>query len=72
VSVDPATGRVRVVGRAIEQGIIGTDLSRDGTTILADTGGYDPGGRHDIVAIPYAGGTPRVLVRNAFNPDWNR
>jgi hypothetical protein len=24
------------------------------------------------VTIPYAGGTPTVLVKSAFSPSWNR
>lgn len=70
-TVDPATGRVHRVGRTSD-GIVGYDLSVDGSTILATTGGYDPGDPHDVVTIPYAGGRPTVLVRNAFSPDWTR
>jgi Tol biopolymer transport system component len=70
-TVDPATGTVRRVGRSSD-GIVGYDLSADGTTILATTGGYDPGDPHDVVTIPYAGGTPTVLVKSAFSPDWTR
>ena len=70
-TVDPATGKVRRVGRASD-GIVGYDLSADGSTILATTGGYDPGDPHDVVTIPYTGGTPTVLVRTAFSPDWTR
>jgi Tol biopolymer transport system component len=70
-TVDPATGIVRRVGRRAD-GLVGYDLSADGTTILATTGGYDPGDPHDVVTIPYTGGTPTVLVKNAFSPDWTR
>jgi hypothetical protein len=70
-TVDPATGKVRRVGR-FSDGIVGYDLSADGSTILATTGGYDPGDQHDVVTIPYTGGNPTVLVRNAFSPDWTR
>jgi Tol biopolymer transport system component len=70
--VDPATGRHRPVLRAEEGGLQATRLSRDGATILGATGGFDPDGRHDVVTVPYAGGTPTVLARNAFNPDWDR
>ena len=35
-------------------------------------GGYDPGDPHDVVTIPYTGGTPTVLVKRAFSPDWTR
>jgi Tol biopolymer transport system component len=70
--VDPATGRHHPILRAEEGGLQATRLSRDGTTVLGATGGFDPGGRHDVVTVPYAGGTPTVLARNAFNPDWDR
>ena len=70
-TVDPATGQVRRVGRRSD-GLVGYDLSADGSTILATTGGYDPGDRHDVVTIPYTGGTATVLVRDAFSPDWTR
>jgi Tol biopolymer transport system component len=70
-TVDPATGKVRRVGRSSD-GIVGYDLSADGSTILATTGGYDPGDQHDVVTVPYTGGTPTVLARDAFSPDWTR
>jgi len=70
-TVDPATGAVRRAGRRSD-GIVGYDLSADGSTILATTGGYDPGDRHDVVTVPYGGGTPTVLVENAFSPGWTR
>jgi Tol biopolymer transport system component len=70
-TVDPATGKVRRVGR-FSDGIVGYDLSADGSTILATTGGYDPGDHHDVVTIPYTGGLPTILVRDAFSPDWTR
>jgi Tol biopolymer transport system component len=70
-TVDPATGVVRRVGR-FSDGIVGYDLSADGSTILATTGGYDPGDPHDIVTLPYTGGRPTVLVRDGFSPDWTR
>ena len=27
---------------------------------------------HDVVTVPYAGGRPTILVRDAFSPDWTR
>jgi Tol biopolymer transport system component len=71
-TVDPATGAHRPLGRAQETGLLATRLSADGSTVLAATGGFDPGGRHDVVTVPYGGGTPTLLARNAFNPDWTR
>jgi Tol biopolymer transport system component len=72
VTVDPSTGRQRTVLRAEERGFVGARLSADGTTILGATGGYDPEGRHDVVTVPYAGGAPTLLARNASDPDWTR
>jgi Tol biopolymer transport system component len=70
-TVDPVAGKVRRVGRSSD-GIVGYDLSADGSTILGTTGGYDPGDKHDVVTIPYTGGSPTVLARDAFSPDWTR
>jgi hypothetical protein len=71
-TVDPRSGKHRPVVRAQESGFVGARLSADGSTILGATGGYDPEGRHDVVVIPYAGGTPTLLARNAADPDWTR
>lgn len=70
VTVDPATGAERVVGKK-SQGIIPYGLSRDGSTILGVTSAPEsPDG--DIVTAPYAGGPPTVLIRKAGEPDWTR
>ncbi|MGZ6589806.1 MAG: hypothetical protein ACXVHX_36800, partial [Solirubrobacteraceae bacterium] len=69
-TVDPRTGRVRLVG-TLAQSLIGWGLSRNGKSILATTGGPDPNDS-DVVAVPYTGGgTPRVLARHAHYPSWN-
>lgn len=70
VSIDPATGKQRVVGRR-KDAIFPTALSKDGSTVLGFTG-FLGVGRVNVVTVPYAGGTPRVLVAKAENPDWNR
>ncbi|WP_354701084.1 Tol-Pal system protein TolB [Paraconexibacter sp. AEG42_29] len=70
--VDPATGKVRTLGKAEETGYEGYALSRNGSTVLAATGGFDPSGPHDIVTVPYAGGPAKLLVKNAFRADWDR
>jgi Tol biopolymer transport system component len=72
-TVDPATGTVRTVGH-LSDGIVGSELSHDGSTILATSGvaGDEPSDNTDVVAIPYAGGRPTVLARRAFSPDWTR
>jgi Tol biopolymer transport system component len=71
-TVNPATGTHRPVVKPAEDGFVGTDLTADGSTILGATGGYEPSTKHDVVAIPYGGGAPTVLARNALEPDWNR
>ncbi len=72
VAVNPANGRERPLTREREIGLIGTALSSDGTTVLGWLGGFEPGPNHRVVSIPYAGGRPTVLVRNATEPDWDR
>jgi Tol biopolymer transport system component len=71
--VDPRTGAVHTFNRnrKLATQLVATSISRDGTTVLATTGGFDPSGRHDIVTVPYAGGPPKVIVRDAFLPSWN-
>jgi hypothetical protein len=70
--VDVASGKVHVLShvRAVEFGLVAGGISRDGTTVIGATGGFDPGSRHNVVTVPFAGGKPKVLVRNAFAPTW--
>ncbi|MEA2496965.1 MAG: hypothetical protein QOJ29_4876 [Thermoleophilaceae bacterium] len=70
-TVNVKTGRVRTVGHESDL-IIPARLAADGETILAMQGGYEPGDETDVITVPYKGGNPRVLVRHAFSPDWNR
>jgi hypothetical protein len=72
VAVNPKTGAQRPVSKSGEQGFVGTALSADGNLVLGYTNGFDPGLNHDVVAIPYGGGKPTVLAKNAFLPDWSR
>jgi Tol biopolymer transport system component len=74
VAVNPKTGAQKPLEQNSngEQGFVGTAISADGTTVLGYTGGFDPGSSHDVATIPYAGGKTRVLVKNAFEPDWSR
>jgi Tol biopolymer transport system component len=72
VAVDPQTGAQRVLGPRGERGHVGAAISRDGTQVLVATGGYDPSNRGDVATVPWGGGAPTVLVRNADEPDWNR
>jgi hypothetical protein len=71
-TVDMTSGRVRALSRRIEQGFVAADLSSDGDTVLGTTGSADPGGRHDVVTVPFRGGRPAVLVRDAMYPRWSR
>jgi Tol biopolymer transport system component len=72
VTVNPRTGAQRSVTKAREQGFAGTALSADGKSILGMTGGFEPGPRHKVLSIPYGGGQPKILAKNAFEPDWSR
>ncbi|HEU5251757.1 MAG TPA: hypothetical protein VFU16_00345 [Solirubrobacterales bacterium] len=73
VVVNPKTGAQRPVAGTGETGFVGTALSSDGKLVLGFNGGFDPGLRnHKVQTVPYAGGTPKTLVKEAFEPSWNR
>lgn len=72
VTVNPRTGAQRPVTKEREQGFAGTALSADGKFILGMTGGFEPGPGHRVLSIPYGGGQPKLLAKNAFEPDWSR
>lgn len=72
VTVNPRTGAERTLTRQREVGFVGTAISRDGKLVLGSLGGFEPGPGHKVVSIPYTGGKPTVLVKNASEPDWNR
>jgi Tol biopolymer transport system component len=69
VTVDPATGTERRVGKR-SQSFVPTALSTDGSTIL----GYNgvEGGPGGILTTPYAGGTFTTLAKTGTDPDWTR
>ena len=71
-TVGMRTGKTRALSKDFESGIVGFDLSRGGRRILAHSGGWDPGGAHDVISVPYGGGEPKVLVEDAAYPDWTR
>jgi hypothetical protein len=72
-TVKLANGATRALSQDFETGTVGFDLSKDGTTILAHTGGPDPGNAHNVVTVPYKrGGETKVIVEDAAYPDWNR
>jgi dipeptidyl aminopeptidase/acylaminoacyl peptidase len=72
--VNPLTGAVHRLSAkgSLAYQLFATGISRDGTTVLASTGGFEPGPGHDIVSVPFAGGPATVLVRDASAPSWNR
>ncbi len=72
VTVNPRTGAQRALTKEREQGFVGTALSADGSTVLGWLGGFEPGAGHKVVTIPYGGGKPTVLAKNASEPDWSR
>ena len=73
VTVDPKTGAQRPVAGTGETGFVGTDLSADGKLVLGFNGGFDPGLRnHKVQTVPYGGGKPKTLVKEAFEPSWSR
>jgi hypothetical protein len=72
VTVNPRTGAERTLTKERETGFVGSALSSDGSTVLGEIGGFEPGPDHKVVSIPYAGGKPKVLAKNAFEPDWSR
>jgi hypothetical protein len=72
VGVNALTGAQRPIVKKAEQGFVGTALSSDGTTVLGYEGGFEPGPNHNVVTVPFSGGKPKVLVRNAYEPDWSR
>lgn len=72
VGVDFRTGRQHPIAAVGERGFIGTAISDDGESVLGYTGGFDPQAPHDVAIAPFAGGMPRVKVKNASEPDWNR
>jgi Tol biopolymer transport system component len=74
VTVNPKTGAQKPLDKMGdgEQGFVGTSLSKDGSTVLGFTGGFEPGPNHAVATIPYSGGKAKTLVENAFEPDWSR
>jgi Tol biopolymer transport system component len=70
-AVNPMSGKVRLLGKDLENGFVATNLAADGKTVLGQTGGIDPSNKHNVVAMPYRGGKAKVLVRGATDPDWS-
>lgn len=72
VTVNPQTGAQRPLLKAEEMGFVGTGLSADGKTVLGFEGAFDPGNKHNVATVPYGGGKPTVLAKNAFEPSWSQ
>lgn len=73
VTVNPKTGAQRPVAGTGETSFVGTDLSADGSLVLGFNGGFDPGIKgHLVQTVPYGGGKPKTLVKEAFEPTWSR
>ena len=72
VTVNPKTGAQRTVRTPNKYEFVGTAISADGDSILGFTGGFEPGPKHNVVSVPYTGGKPKTLVKQAFEPDWSR
>jgi Tol biopolymer transport system component len=70
VTVDPVTGKEKVIGSKSE-GFIATGLSADGTTILGSSGGEIFGDTGYVVTAPYTGGKTQRLTKGQ-SPDSNR
>jgi Tol biopolymer transport system component len=70
-AVNPETGKVRALSTDAENGFVAADLRADGRIVLGHTGGPDPTNDHDVVTMPYRGGDPTVLVKDAAFPDWS-
>jgi Tol biopolymer transport system component len=70
-AVNPSSGKVRLLGKGLENGFVAESLTANGQTVLGKTGGRDPANRHNVATIPYRGGKPKVLVRRATEPDWS-
>jgi hypothetical protein len=69
-AVDVASGRAHdLTGRF--DGVIGTDLSADGTTVLVQRGYFDDPRHQSIATIPFTGGSATVLVRHGSAPSWD-
>jgi hypothetical protein len=72
VTVNPRNGAERkVIPGDMEMGFVGTAISKDGRQVLGVTS-IEAGPGQKIAVVPYGGGTEKVIVANAFEPDWSR
>ncbi len=68
--VDVASGRARDLTGGFD-GVLGADLSPDGTTVLVQRGYFDNPRRQSIATIPFRGGRATTLVRRGSAPSWS-
>jgi len=73
-AIDVVAGTARdLTGKT--DGVVASGLSQDGLTVLAETGNVVVSykrRRHDVVTLPFTGGPPTLLARNAGSASWAR
>jgi Tol biopolymer transport system component len=68
-TVDVASGRAQdLTGRF--DGVIGANLSPDGSTVLVQRGYFDDPKHQSVATIPFRGGRATMLVRHGSEPSW--
>lgn len=68
-TVDVRSGRARDLTGSFD-GVIGQDLSADGSTVLVQRGFFDDPRHQSVATIPFRGGRATVLVRHGSEPSW--
>jgi Tol biopolymer transport system component len=71
VGVIVQTGAQKPILEATEQGLVGAALTADGKTVYGSTGGFEPGSNQAVARVPFSGGKPTLLVKNASSPSWS-
>lgn len=68
-AVDPIRGGVRLIAHSVSPSV----LTRDGRFVIGQTGDEESTGldRSNVVRVPWGGGTPRILLRQAVVPSSN-
>jgi Tol biopolymer transport system component len=68
-TVDVSSGRARdLTGRF--DGVIGANLSPDGSTVLVQRGYFDDPRHQSVATIPFGGGSATTLIRHGSEPSW--
>jgi hypothetical protein len=71
-TVDLASGRARELTTPGRHTLQGAGISADGTTVLLDEDSFEnPPSSGRLVTMPFAGGSPRVLVAHGGQASWN-